>query len=65
MKVAARGGRWIVFFDDVGAGDVARHQVGRELNALEDQPQGLRQGANQERLGGAGQSGDQAVAADE
>ena len=45
-----------VFFDDVGAGDVARHQVGSELDALEDQAQGLRQGAHQQGLGGAGQS---------
>ena len=52
-----------IFFDDVGAGDVARHQVGRELDALEDQTQRLRQGAHQQGLGGAGQSGDQAVAA--
>ena len=32
-----------VFFDDVGAGDVGRHQVGRELDALEHQAQRLRQ----------------------
>ena len=42
-----------------------RHQVGRELDALEDQAQRLRHGAHQQRLGGAGQTGDQAVAADE
>ena len=44
-----------VFFDDVGAGDVARHQVGGELDALENQAKGLREGAHQQRLGGAGQ----------
>ncbi len=60
---AAAGGG--VLFDDVGAGDVGRHQIGRELDALEHQPQRLRQGANQQRLGGSGQAGDQAVAADE
>ena len=54
-----------VLFDDVGAGDVARHQVGCELDALEHQAEGLRQGAHQQRLGGAGQAGDQAVAAHE
>ena len=27
--------RRAIFFDDVGAGDVGRHQVGRELNPLE------------------------------
>ena len=54
-----------IFFDDVGAGDVGRHQVGRELDALEFQAQNLRQRADQQRLGGSGQAGDQAVAADE
>ena len=54
-----------ILFDDVGAGDVGRHQVGRELDALEDQSQRLRHGAHQQRLGRAGQTGDQAVAADE
>ena len=38
---------------------------GRELDALEHQAQGLRQGAHQQGLGGAGQTGDQAVAAHE
>ena len=60
---AAAGGG--ILFDDVGAGDVGGHQVGRELDALEDQPERLRHGAHQQRLGGAGQAGDQAVAADE
>ena len=55
---------WI-FLDDVGAGDVGRHQVRRELDALEHQAQGLRHGADQQRLGRSGQAGDQAVAADE
>ena len=42
-----------------------RHQVGRELDALEHQAEGLRQGAHQQRLGGARQAGDQAMAAHE
>ena len=54
-----------ILLDDVGAGDVGRHQVGRELDALEHQAQRLRQGAHQQRLGRAGQAGDQAMAADE
>ena len=54
-----------IFLDDVGAGDVGRHQVGRELDALEQQAQRLRHGADQQRLGGAGQAGDEAVAAHE
>jgi hypothetical protein len=37
---AARAGRGILI-DDFGAGDVARHQVGRELDACEFQMQGL------------------------
>ncbi len=60
---AVAGGR--VLFDDVGAGDVGGHQVRRELDALEHQAQGLRDGPHQQRLGRAGQAGDQAVAADE
>ena len=49
---AAAGAR--VFLDDVGAGDVGRHQIGRELDALEHQAERLRQRANQQRLGGPG-----------
>ena len=33
----------LVFLDDLGAGDVRRHQVGRELDSLEPQVQRLRQ----------------------
>ena len=53
-----------IFLDDVGAGDVGGHQVGRELDALEDQAQRLGDGAHHQRLRGAGQAGDQAMAAD-
>ena len=45
-------------------GDVGRHQVRRELNAAELEAQRLRQRPDQQRLGGAGQAGDQAVPAD-
>ena len=54
-----------ILLDDVGAGDVGRHQIGRELDALEYQAEGLRHGADEQRLGGAGKAGDQAMAADE
>jgi hypothetical protein len=54
-----------IFLDDVGAGDVGGHQVRRELDALEFEAQRLRDGADHQRLRGAGQAGDQAVAADE
>ena len=45
-----------IFFDDVGAGDVGGHQVRRELDALEYQAERLRDGADQQRLGRAGQA---------
>ncbi len=54
-----------ILFDDVGPGDVAGHQVRRELDAFENQAEGLGHGAHQQRLGGAGQAGDEAVAAHE
>ena len=51
-----------IVFDDVGAGDVRGHQIGRELDAAEQQAQSLRDGAHHQRLGGTGETGDQAVA---
>ena len=54
-----------VFLDDVGAGDVGRHQVGRELNAVNFSSSDLRQRRDQQRLRQAGHADDQAVAADE
>ena len=53
-----------IFFDDVGAGNVRGHQVGRELDAPEGQAQRFGDGAHHQRLGGAGQAGDEAMAAD-
>jgi hypothetical protein len=50
---------------DIGAGDVARHQVGGELDALEDQPEGLGHGAHEQGFGGSRQSRNQAMAAHE
>ena len=61
--LAAAGGR--VLLDDVRAGDVGRHQVGRELDAVELQLQDPREGMNQERLRQPRHADDQAVAADE
>ena len=54
-----------VLLHEVGAGDVRRHQVGRELDARELQVEHLRHGVDQQRLGQAGRADDQAVAADE
>ena len=50
---------------DHGAGDVGRHQVGRELDALEGDVEDLADGADHERLGQAGHADEQAVAARE
>ena len=54
-----------IFFDDVRAGDVGRHQIGRELNAFEQQPKHLGHRSHQQRFRRAGQTRNQAVAADE
>ena len=54
-----------VLVEDLGAGDVGRHQVGRELDALEAQVEDLRQRLDQQRLGQPGHAGEQAVAAGE
>ena len=54
-----------VFFDDVGARDVGRHQVGRELNAAERQIQRPGQRADQQRLGQARHAFQQAMPAAE
>jgi hypothetical protein len=51
--------------DDRGAGDVGRHQVGRELDAPELELQRLRQAADEERLAEARHALEQAVAAGE
>jgi len=50
-----------VFVEDVGAGDVGRHQVGRELNPLEFEIEDLCQGAHHQRLGQAGYAFEEAV----
>ena len=54
-----------VVLDDLGAGDVGRHQVGRELDALEGQVERLGQRADHERLGQPGHADEQGVAAAE
>ena len=57
--------RSLVFLDDLGAGDVGRHQVGRELDAVELQRQRIGQRADHQRLGQARHADQQAVAAGE
>ena len=51
--------------ENLGAGDVGRHQVGRELDPLEIEVEDVGQRPDQQRLGEAGHAGDQAVAAGE
>jgi hypothetical protein len=54
-----------IFFDDLGADDVRRHQVGSELDAVELEMHRLRQRLDQQRFGEAGHAAQQAVAAGE
>ena len=52
-----------IVLDDLGAGDVAGHQVGSELDTVEAEFHGVGQGANHRRLGQTGHPFEQAVAA--
>ena len=60
----ARAGA-LVFLNDFGAGDVGRHQVGRELDAVELERQRIGQRADHQRLRQAGHADEQAMAAGE
>jgi hypothetical protein len=51
-----------VFFEDFGAGDVAGHQVGRELDAFEVELRGFGDALNQQALGRRGSASEQHVA---
>ena len=55
----------LVLLDDLGAGDVRGHQVGRELDAVVAQVQGVGQRVDHQRLGQPGHADQQAVAAGE
>ena len=55
----------LLLVEDLGAGDVRRHQVGRELDALEVEIEDVGERLDQQRLRQAGHAGDQAVAAGE
>ena len=55
----------VVLFQQLGAEDVAGHQVGRELHAPELQLQRLAERAHQQRLAQARHAFEQAVAAGE
>ena len=54
-----------IVLKNVGAGDVGRHQVGRELHALKREMQYLRYGADEQRLGQAGDADKETMAAAE
>jgi hypothetical protein len=54
-----------IFFDDFRAGDVGRHQVGRELDPLKREIENIGDGPYQQRLGETRHAGDDRVAADE
>ena len=55
----------VVLLEDLGADDVARHQVGRELDAVEIEPQRLAQRAHEQRLAEPRHAFEHAVAAGE
>ena len=53
----------LVLLDDLGAGDVRGHEVGRELDAAEAEVHRVGERFHQERLGQSGHALEQAVAA--
>ena len=55
----------LVFLDDLGAGDVRGHQVGRELNAVIGQVERIGHRVDHQRLGQSGHADQEAVAAGE
>ena len=55
----------VILLEQLGAGDVARHEVGRELHAREAEVERLRDGLDEQRLGEAGHADEQHVAAGE
>ena len=57
--------RFGIFFQDLCAGDIGRHEIGGELNASEGEVEGLRQRANEQGLGETGNADEKAVAAGE
>ena len=65
VKTRCAPSRGRIVLNDVGAGDVARHQVGRELNARELEIEHLRDRADEQRLRQSRHADDQAVAAGE
>src|SRR5581483_2239719 len=54
-----------ILLKNIGAGDIRRHQVRRELDAIEVEIENLRERADEQRLREAGDADEQAVAARE
>lgn len=59
------GARQLVLLDNLSAGDVGRHQIRRELDAVERQAERVGQGPNHQRLREAGYAHQQAMSAAE
>ncbi len=53
------------FLDNFGAGDVGRHEVGGELDAVEGHGEGFGEGGDEQRFGEAGDADEEAMAAAE
>ena len=64
-RTGRRGARSRVLLQHLGAGDVARHQVGRELDAREREVERLRDRLHEQRLGETRHADEQRVAAGE
>src|SRR6185437_8260111 len=54
-----------IFFDDIGAGDIRRHEIGRELYATELKSEGICNCAHHESFCSSWHAGQKAVTADE
>ena len=62
MKTSSRLPVSRVFLDEVGTGDVRRHQIGRELDARELEVEHLGDGVHDQGLRETGDAGDDAIA---
>ena len=65
MKRNTRRAGRVILLEHVGAGDVRRHEVGRELDAVEAEVEHLGERRDEQRLGQPGHADEQAVAARE
>ena len=63
LHVARAGGA--ILLQHLRAGDVRRHQIGRELDAAEVEVERLAEAGDEQRLRQSGHAGDEAMAAGE